>query len=176
MLIRTWKTYGNRITQCEFTVSSFQRGDKQGLIVQTAEGTSPAEQWRQEKQVVTGAGYPDQASHDVSWNEKCPPCSNRDPRDIPGMDENAFLVGPSNLWADTDIGIRATSLGYNGREKKQPRTSLFTSIKLHNLTSNLAAPLFYKQGRQMLWDPIQVSQQAHNRTRNRPFSDWQSII
>lgn len=28
----------------------------------------------------------------------------------------------------------------------------------------------------MLWDLIQVSQQAHNRTKNRPFPDWQSII
>lgn len=90
--------------------------------------------------------------------------------------EMLFLVGPFNVWADTDIGMQVTSLVYNGREKKQPRTSLFTSIKLHNQTSNLAAPLFYKQGRQMLRDPVQVSQQAHNRTKNRPLPGWQWII
>lgn len=106
---------------------------------------------------------------------KCHPCSNIDSWGIPETDENAFLVDPLNLWANTDIGMQVASLVYKGREKKQPRTSLFTSIKLHNLTSNLAASLFYKQGRQMLWDPIQVSQQAHNRARNRPYSDWQSI-
>lgn len=72
--------------------------------------------------------------------------------------------------------MQVTSPVYNGRGKKQPRISLFTSIRLHNLSSNLAAPLFYRQGRQMLWDLIQVSQQAHNRTKNRSFPDWQSII
>lgn len=28
----------------------------------------------------------------------------------------------------------------------------------------------------MLRDLVQVSQQAHNRTKNSPFPDWQSII
>lgn len=54
----TW----NSITQCAFTVSSFQKGNKSGLIVQTAEGSSPAEQQRQEKLVTIRARRPDQAS------------------------------------------------------------------------------------------------------------------
>lgn len=65
--------------------------------MQTAEGSIPAHQQRQEK-LVTGAGYPDQASQDVLRESKCPPSSNINPRGIAGMKAlGFFFVGLLDL-------------------------------------------------------------------------------